>query len=81
MVEGQIYNWHATARRTLGRLHEDPVTSARELLQKSDVDVEVLDLEVPEGYEALGFALKEVMGQYANRVEEIAMDSTCEYLP
>lgn len=73
IVEGQIYNWHAAARRSLWYLDSK---SAMQLLQKSeDIAVEVLQFVVPEGYKTL----KEVMGKYATRLEEIAMDSTCAY--
>lgn len=44
-----------------------------------EFDMEILDFDVPRSYECVAFSLREIMNQYAHRVEEVVMDSTCKH--
>ena len=64
------------------RLDDDQVKSSLKILERvQDLDVDIIPVPVEDGISSLAFGFKNILEDYGEEVTEIAMDSTCKYMP
>ena len=69
------------------RLDDDPLTSARILLSRASIGVgseeeggrvRLINIEPNVDYDSLAFSIPEILMEWANRINEVVMDSACK---
>jgi hypothetical protein len=79
ITQKRVYAYWQQINEDAWRLHSNQVESARAVLEAAHgKTVEVIPITLEAGISTLAFAFKEAVDEYATRVEEVAMDSTCK---
>jgi hypothetical protein len=74
-----VYAYWQHINEDCWRLKDDQVELARAVLEaEHGTSVEIIDITPEDGISAMGFAMKEAVEAYGDKVAEIAMDSTCK---
>lgn len=84
-----VYHLWSRINRKLWTRDDDPVISARKLLQECQTrtdsseikySFEEIELVQQPGYIALAFTIPSILSQWASRIREISIDSACVYI-
>ena len=76
----QIYALWSDLNQGAWRLDDDQVKSAQMVLEKMQgTDIEIIPIRTESGLHAIAFGLKEILDGWAEKTEELAMDSTCKF--
>ncbi|KAJ7442849.1 hypothetical protein FB451DRAFT_1057229 [Mycena latifolia] len=82
ITQKQIYRLWSELNESAWRLDDDQVKSAQKLLEKMHgKEIEPIPITQEDGIHCIVFGFKEVLDTWAEKNEELAMDSTCKPRP
>jgi hypothetical protein len=78
VTQKQIYALWSELNEGEWRLDDDQVKSAQMILEKLEgIEVEIIPIRSETGIHSIAFAFEEILDEWAEMTEELAMDSTC----
>jgi hypothetical protein len=78
VTQKQIYALWIELNEGERRLDDGQVKSAQMILEKLEgIEVEIIPIRSETGAHSIAFAFEEILDEWAEMTEELAMDSTC----
>jgi len=81
VTQAQVYSTWSRLSETYWKKDDDPIVSARQLLEEDVRGADLWDLEVPEGVTAIAWGCRRISHKIGTKVIEIGLDATCEFPP
>lgn len=75
----QVYTAWRRMSETLWKRDEQQIASAKVLLAEYPDEVDVFDVDSPEGVEQLCWGMKKIGDRLRGHIVEVGLDATCEY--
>jgi hypothetical protein len=81
ITRAQVYSAWTRNVQHLWKIEEDPLHSGRKLLGQWSNEVDLFDLQLPDGVIALGWGIRSIANRIKHLVIEVALDATCACVP
>jgi hypothetical protein len=81
LTQAQVYAAWSRLSEAYWKKDENPLVSARKLLEEDTRGVNIWELEVPEGVTAIAWGCQKISQKIGAQVLEIGLDATCESPP